>query len=634
MSVNGPDLIGSILRGALMGTPAGPIVSALGALTTKSDDGATKPAPANDATVLALIAALTSRHDVKPVQVHWAVPLITFLWAAMFMGALVLRMILKLDDKAVGVSDFSLGFLATGAIMTLCYWVSSTFASYSKSAWARDQAPIVAPPVPAPVPDIGGGVGLPPPAPEEPKEPVTDPEGGSPTAEPEKLISDAARDMIVGFEVTSRDNYERALQRPTWPKAGSGVTIGIGYDVGAGVSSKDKLWDDWRGKIPDSMIKALEPCVGVTGSAANALLPQVQNVVVPWDAAVDVYTSTTIPEEYARCKRYLPNFDDLSPDSRGALVSLVMNRGPSFNKDGDRYQEMRAIKQHMAAKDFDMIPDEIRSMKRIWEGQGLDGLLKRRDKEAAMFELGLRSDGDDEPSKDVATGADLIRLAETYVGGRYVLGIVVPKDQASYPKDKGMDCAEFVSYVIAQVTGRLYGCTNDNAPMSVADAYSGSFWDDVNSKGIAISVEEAARIPGAFLVRRAASGNYGHVAFSLGDGRTVEAKSTNEGIVIDKVSGRRWDTGGKVPWVSYGGNAPVDVTPPNKIYRAGQPNMSTAVIKEIQSALEKAGYSSGGIDGVFGKNTEKAVVRFQIARGLVPDGEVGEQTAKALGVEL
>jgi hypothetical protein len=51
---------------------------------------------------------------------------------------------------------------------------------------------------------------------------------------------------------------------------------------------------------------------------------------------------------------------------------------------------MRAIRQHMAERRFERIPDEFRSMKRLWRGRGLDGLLARRDREASLFEAGLR----------------------------------------------------------------------------------------------------------------------------------------------------------------------------------------------------------------------------------------------------
>ena len=52
--------------------------------------------------------------------------------------------------------------------------------------------------------------------------------------------------------------------------------------------------------------------------------------------------------------------------------------------------EMREIRDAMQAAEFNPIPDLIRSMKRLWQGRGLDGLLARRDAEAALFEKGLR----------------------------------------------------------------------------------------------------------------------------------------------------------------------------------------------------------------------------------------------------
>ena len=39
-------------------------------------------------------------------------------------------------------------------------------------------------------------------------------------------------DAIIRWEVSSREHYERNLMRPCWPAEMSGVTIGIGYDLG------------------------------------------------------------------------------------------------------------------------------------------------------------------------------------------------------------------------------------------------------------------------------------------------------------------------------------------------------------------------------------------------------------------
>jgi hypothetical protein len=203
-------------------------------------------------------------------------------------------------------------------------------------------------------------------------------------------ISAAAVDLIVTKEVTSKSNYERRLRKPEWPGGASGVTVGIGYDVGAGVSSKAQLQSDWAGRIPQAMIDALVPAIGVTGAAAQALTATLQDKVdVPWDVAMAVFEKVTLPKYYVMTARPLANFDKLSPDCKGALVSLVYNRGASFSKAGDRYKEMRAIKAHMAAQEFAKIPAEFRSMKRLWPAANQRGLPIRREEEAVLFALGL-----------------------------------------------------------------------------------------------------------------------------------------------------------------------------------------------------------------------------------------------------
>jgi peptidoglycan hydrolase-like protein with peptidoglycan-binding domain len=48
--------------------------------------------------------------------------------------------------------------------------------------------------------------------------------------------------------------------------------------------------------------------------------------------------------------------------------------------------------------------------------------------------------------------------------------------------------------------------------------------------------------------------------------------------------------------------------------------------KQIQIALENAGYNPGHIDGKMGKQTRDAIKAFQGANGLAADGKVGKQT--------
>jgi hypothetical protein len=58
---------------------------------------------------------------------------------------------------------------------------------------------------------------------------------------------------------------------------------------------------------------------------------------------------------------------------------------------------------------------------------------------------------------------------------------------------------------------------------------------------------------------------------------------------------------------------------------------SGAAVKELQKALKAAGYAPGDTDGAFGEKTKAAVKKYQKAKGLTVDGEVGKKTAVKLG---
>ncbi len=112
-------------------------------------------------------------------------------------------------------------------------------------------------------------------------------------------------------------------------------------------------------------------------------------VDVPWDAALEVFCATSLPTYLALTRQALANFDALPASCRGVLVSLVYNRGASFEVAGARYQEMRNIRVLMAARSFGAIPAELRKMKRLWTAPSVRGVAVRREREARLFEAGL-----------------------------------------------------------------------------------------------------------------------------------------------------------------------------------------------------------------------------------------------------
>ena len=196
-----------------------------------------------------------------------------------------------------------------------------------------------------------------------------------------ELLSPKSLRLVLDYEVGGGEGYyNKYLKRPCWPKGASGVTVGVGYDLGYNTVSQ--FQEDWGGRIDDSDFNRLKKCLGYKGSSANAKVGSVRDIEVPWDSALKVFKNNTIPRFIKLTLRAFPEADKLHPDAFGALVSLVFNRGSSIK--GSRRAEMARIRELVPSKNYTAIALEIRKMKRIWAGKGLDGLLRRRDKEADL----------------------------------------------------------------------------------------------------------------------------------------------------------------------------------------------------------------------------------------------------------
>lgn len=230
------------------------------------------------------------------------------------------------------------------------------------------------------------------------------------------------------------------------------------------------------------------------------------------------------------------------------------------------------------------------------------------------------------------TGSDLVRLAETRLGQRYV-NVNVPKNNPNWQGP--WDCAEFVSWVVFQITGKLFGCLKNSAPPAEANAYSGSWGRDVK-KGLLkkTTLSEAIDTPGVVLIRIPPLGQQmGHVALSDGLGGTVEAAGGGRGLCKRKVQDNVWDFFAKIPGITYAGTGHVEpmVSQPIVI-RLEAPMVTSPKVREIQEALKQRGFDPGAIDGKYGPQTVAAVAAFQTTSGLVTDGMVGTRTANELGL--
>jgi hypothetical protein len=188
--------------------------------------------------------------------------------------------------------------------------------------------------------------------------------------------------FIAREEIGDMATYERRWCAPCFPGGESGVTIGVGYDLRF---QKDNFEADWKELLPASAYQQLSATLGKQGDAAA--VNRLSNVRISWPAAWRVFTQSTLPKTLALVQASFPGQEALSDLSRGALVSLVYNRGASF--DGDRRAEMRSIRSVIAAGHSDQAPEFFLSMRRLWPDAS--GLRARREREAELFKAGLAS---------------------------------------------------------------------------------------------------------------------------------------------------------------------------------------------------------------------------------------------------
>lgn len=196
------------------------------------------------------------------------------------------------------------------------------------------------------------------------------------------MISPKSVDLIINFEVGGRAYYEKALQKPSCPGGQSGVTIGLGYDLG--YNTEKQFFQDWGNQLIPNFLDPLKKVIGLKGEQAKQMLRgEILQVRIPYNAAYEVFVKSSIPRYYALTKAIYPEIDTLNEDTQGALVSMVYNRGNKL--EGDSRIEMKAIVDLVKNKDYEGIAEEIEKSKRLWESKGLDGLVKRREAEADLI---------------------------------------------------------------------------------------------------------------------------------------------------------------------------------------------------------------------------------------------------------
>ena len=193
------------------------------------------------------------------------------------------------------------------------------------------------------------------------------------------MVSKRAIDLILESEGCDLS--------PSWPGGASGVTYGHGFDLG--YNSEEQIKRDWSAHVNGNVLAFMVSCAGVKGETAKKrITTQTRVLRITADAAREVFENRTLPRYIKLAQDTYPGFEELNEDTRGALVSLVFNRGSAFGVEGqpswESRREMRELAPLVLSKDYEGIAATIKAMGRLWVGKGLDGLIARRHNEAAL----------------------------------------------------------------------------------------------------------------------------------------------------------------------------------------------------------------------------------------------------------
>jgi GH24 family phage-related lysozyme (muramidase) len=185
---------------------------------------------------------------------------------------------------------------------------------------------------------------------------------------------------IINWETSGEEYYKK---NPIWPGGESGVTIGVGWDLGQTPATETSR--AWAPHLDAATLALLVSVSGRKGEAAKEVLKHVRHLIISWTSALSVFENVTLPTWYMRTLRIYPQVVDLPGDCAAALVSLCFNRGTSLS--GERRREMSNIQALLRTGNLKEIPKQLREMKRLWPT--VEGLRNRRMQEADLFEGGL-----------------------------------------------------------------------------------------------------------------------------------------------------------------------------------------------------------------------------------------------------
>lgn len=168
-------------------------------------------------------------------------------------------------------------------------------------------------------------------------------------------------------------------------------------------------------------------------------------------------------------------------------------------------------------------------------------------------------------------------------------------------------------------------CSGSFYHVSGFDTTAHGYYTRCKDKGTIKSIDKTKACQ--VFVRKKGTNVMGHIGWYDGHGYVIEMKSSKANCVKSKIDSR-WTDWGIPTFVEYVTEKEVCNVELDVLRKGDKGNE----VKTVQRLLKAMGYSVGlsGADGDFGKNTEKAVIKFQTKNKITADGIVGQATWEKL----
>jgi hypothetical protein len=101
-----------------------------------------------------------------------------------------------------------------------------------------------------------------------------------------------------------------------------------------GYHSVDELRQTWA-SLGTDVLARLAVAVGKKGRAAQALVPQLESIVVPQSLSIQVLARSLDNFYYPFVIHLFPGLERLPPEVQIVFISIVFNRGPNMGRDPD-----------------------------------------------------------------------------------------------------------------------------------------------------------------------------------------------------------------------------------------------------------------------------------------------------------